>query len=717
MNLNLILNECINLKSIGMKALVTFLFLLLIIGSINPVKAQNTEILFQQGMMQEQGEGNLNAALEIYNQLANDVSVNRTIRAKALLQAGSCYEKLGNQNARISYQKLIADFSDQLAIVALAKEKLKGLKKQMLISKNEGIVVSEVWSNAQDTYSVSPDGRYLNYIDWDNISINLKDLKTGKTRVISKVGTWIKPMQFPDKSIWSPDGKKLAYYWYGTRGTELHIVNFDGSSDKIIAKGKEETTPWPVSWTPDGNYILAITTDIINNNKNKKIVQVSVNEGTVKIVKDFKNLDCGCSMDISPDNKFIVYTIQQSWNSKLNDIRIISLDNTLDTKLVSNRANNTSPLWSPNGKEVLFMSDQYGTNDLWKIKVENGYPVGDAKIVKWDLGFRHNLLEIANDGSIFFESGNTKIDVYIANMKKDSRRNSKNPIKISTEESKRNMNAIWSPNGQFVSYTRYMRYRDGMLGHKQQFSIYDTKNGEIQKLDTKLFGNIVMYRPQWTKDNEKLLIQGLVKDNFKGGLFLLNVNTGKETSVKTSNNMSVDKINDMYRSFLLTNDNNNIYYFSEDRKSILKYTINTKKETTILSGTKTLHYFRLSNDDLKIAFGYWFNNDKGLYTVSTSGGEKKKIMEFEECDCADNLIAWGKNDEYLYFKRGKFRDFKKLMRISVEGGIPEEVMVFKDIFNAGTITQVNISPDEEKILVELQVGSDSVWKLEGVFDE
>ena len=130
-----------------------------------------------------------------------------------------------------------------------------------------------------------------------------------------------------------------------------------------------------------------------------------------------------------------------------------------------------------------------------------------------------------------------------------------------------------------------------------------------------------------------------------------------------------------------------------------------------------MHYFRLSNDDLKIAFGYWFNNDKGLYTVSTSGGEKKKIMEFEECDCADNLIAWGKNDEYLYFKRGKFRDFKKLMRISVEGGIPEEVMVFKDIFNAGTITQVNISPDEEKILVELQVGSDSVWKLEGVFDE
>jgi len=57
------------------------------------------------------------------------------------------------------------------------------------------------------------------------------------------------------------------------------------------------------------------------------------------------------------------------------------------------------------------------------------------------------------------------------------------------------------------------------------------------------------------------------------------------------------------------------------------------------------------------------------------------------------------------------------MRISVDGGDPEEVIVFKDVFKNGIITRVNIHPDENAILVELEVGKEEVWKLEGLFNE
>ena len=71
------------------------------------LQAQNVEKLFQQGLIQEEGEGNLEEAITIYNTIAKDVSADRKLRAKALLHVGICYEKLGNQNARKTYQKLI----------------------------------------------------------------------------------------------------------------------------------------------------------------------------------------------------------------------------------------------------------------------------------------------------------------------------------------------------------------------------------------------------------------------------------------------------------------------------------------------------------------------------------------------------------------------------------------------------------------------------------
>ena len=696
------------------------LICLLLIGFLfftqKAIQAQNPQQLFQKGMIQEEGEGNLTEAIEIYNSMVNDVNVDRELRAKALLHVGICYEKLGNQNARKAYQKLISEYSDQSDIVAMGRRNLNGLKKPDDIPKKEGIIASQMWSEAQDTHGVSPNGRYLNYIDWENISINIKDLYNGTTRVLSKAGTWIKPNQFPDKSIWSPDGKKLAYYWFVGNDTELHIVNVDGTSDKIIAKGKNQTTPWPVSWTPDGKHILAITTENVTNKINYKMVQVSVVNGSIKVLKDFKNLSCGGSIDISPDNKYIIYDIQQNENSQQNDIHILSIDGGIDKKLVSDLGNDSAPFWAPNGKEILFVSDRYGTNDLWKLKIENGTPIGVSKIVKSDLGSRNRILGITKDNAIFYGTNNARNDVYIADMRMGVNKDVKKPFKISSHDTKRNMNPVWSPNGEFVAYSRFKPLRDEILGHQQQFTIYETKSGTRKNLDTDMFGNTVMYNPQWTSNNEKLLIQGMIKSNYQGGLFLFDVNTRKKTAIKVSDNMNVHKINDSYRFYTLSNDDKSIFYFSEDKKSILKYTIKSKVETTIISGSETIHFFKLSNDNTKIAFGYWFENDNNLYTVSTSGNEKQKLLEFD-CDCADNLVSWGKDDKFIYFKDGKFRNFEKLMRISVHGGDPEEMIVFSDIFENGTVTQVNINPDENSILVELEVGKEEVWKLEGLFND
>ncbi|MEN8194547.1 MAG: hypothetical protein ABFS12_17135, partial [Bacteroidota bacterium] len=75
--------------------LIYLLFFGLLFSPETSLYAQDAEKLFQQGMIKEEGEGNLNEAIDIYTQLVNDTSMDRALRANALMHIGICYEKLG----------------------------------------------------------------------------------------------------------------------------------------------------------------------------------------------------------------------------------------------------------------------------------------------------------------------------------------------------------------------------------------------------------------------------------------------------------------------------------------------------------------------------------------------------------------------------------------------------------------------------------------------
>ena len=206
-----------------MKTLYYLLIVLLCMSSIPNAKAQNFEKTFQQAMIQEEGEGDLEQAIILYNSIANNNSADRMLRARALFQIGLCYEKLGNQKAKNTYTKLISEYPDISEVISLAKPRLKGLKSANTIEITRAITVSQVSNNNLDVYDVSPNGRYLSYIDWESISVNIKDLKTGTTKRLTRKGTWEGNYQYPDRSVFSPDGTQLAYTWYNENFSELSI--------------------------------------------------------------------------------------------------------------------------------------------------------------------------------------------------------------------------------------------------------------------------------------------------------------------------------------------------------------------------------------------------------------------------------------------------------------------------------------------------------------
>jgi outer membrane protein assembly factor BamD (BamD/ComL family) len=105
-----------------MKMIVTNILLViaLVAGSIIPAPAQTAEQLYQKGLMKEEGEGSLREAIDLYNQIAENSSAGISLRAKALLHIGLCFEKLGTEEAVKAYQRLIKSYPSQKNEVTIA---------------------------------------------------------------------------------------------------------------------------------------------------------------------------------------------------------------------------------------------------------------------------------------------------------------------------------------------------------------------------------------------------------------------------------------------------------------------------------------------------------------------------------------------------------------------------------------------------------------------
>jgi hypothetical protein len=85
------------------------------------------ELQLKTAIYKETVEGDLHGAIALYKQIVSNASVPRPIAAAALLGLGGCYEKVGQQDARKVYERLVAEYSDQAQEAAAARQRLAAL--------------------------------------------------------------------------------------------------------------------------------------------------------------------------------------------------------------------------------------------------------------------------------------------------------------------------------------------------------------------------------------------------------------------------------------------------------------------------------------------------------------------------------------------------------------------------------------------------------------
>ena len=142
---------------------ITVLFPILVSLSGQSAFAQNAHDLFQKALVAERTQGDLDQAIQLYQQILANHADDRTLAAKALLQMGQCYEKLGNTEARKAYGRIVEEYADQTTISAQARTRLAALVSSVGRHRPSRPTFTRIRvpTDIEENMKLSPDGKHI----------------------------------------------------------------------------------------------------------------------------------------------------------------------------------------------------------------------------------------------------------------------------------------------------------------------------------------------------------------------------------------------------------------------------------------------------------------------------------------------------------------------------------------------------------------------------
>lgn len=158
----------------------------------------------------------------------------------------------------------------------------------------------------------------------------------------------------------SPDGRKIVFVSYGEndKDEEIFIMQADGT-DRIKLTDNESDEDDPC-FTPDGKRIVFVSdmdTEINNNPYPITSIYVMNVDGTG--ISKLKDDTYGNYSDydpcISPDGSYMVFSSSRTYND---EIYLMDLSDKSTNNLTDNDAWDGRPVFSPDGKTIIFNSDR-----------------------------------------------------------------------------------------------------------------------------------------------------------------------------------------------------------------------------------------------------------------------------------------------------------------------------------------------------------------------
>ena len=309
--------------------------------------------------------------------------------------------------------------------------------------------------NPVTTGAISPDGKYLAYVD--SAGIHVKLLSTGEDRLIPKTAGML-PEEVWFTAFWFPDGTRLlADAYVPGRSMSTWAVSVLGQSARELGEG---SLAWGVS--PDGTHIafspLASGANDLNlreiwvmgsqGDAPEKVLALGANEwikalhwspdgqrvAFIRGVADYRDFRRGASIescDLKGARRALVVS-EPDHEASLEDFYWLS-----DGRIVYSRAEHSDP----------------NTENLWQVGIDNraGTVTGQPRrITRWAGSAIHEISATADCNRLVFVKSSARGQVYLGELA--ARGTRMNPPRKLTNDEANDGVIGWMPDSQAVLF-------------------------------------------------------------------------------------------------------------------------------------------------------------------------------------------------------------------------------------------------------------------------
>lgn len=243
-----------------------------------------------------------------------------------------------------------------------------------------------LWEKTDVSGHVSRNGKWFSYIDWSTGDLFVKEITTGKAvKITNSPGDL---SEYPVVSIFSRSGNRISYLW--SSAWEIRVSSFPDTTTQSIIVDADL-----FDWSADDESLLIY--------KEGQLGFLKIADKTFKKIIGINEKPLNAS--VSPDGKFIVFTALGVDPTSL-EIKIISTTGGEAVTFISGPGRHRSPVWSIDGKSILYISDREDGPKVWRKPLGEKNTQESGQVIAHLPDAYNVLLGADSSGTIYIGAGN-----------------------------------------------------------------------------------------------------------------------------------------------------------------------------------------------------------------------------------------------------------------------------------------------------------------------